>query len=235
MWERGVETGTFTNWTLVGDTLLNFALAGDDVDIAGTNALPGEADKLFVHSGIYGAYLGQWPYNGDPVNGTLSQTVPTIAGQQLLVSFWLTSVPDEQNDPPTNAFAVKWNGSTLFMQTNVPVSGWTNMQCIVSSSGSSGTLQFEFNNTPGAFGLDDVTVETIPAPTLTSVVASGGTIALSWGAFPNVTYQVQATTNMFKYAWTNLGSPILATSNVVSISEPVGNGPERFYRVEIVP
>ena len=59
------------------------------------DALPGEPDELFVHSGIYGGYLGQWPDNG-----TLSQTVPTTAGQKLLVSFWLTSVPYQGDDRP---------------------------------------------------------------------------------------------------------------------------------------
>src|SRR5208282_5680069 len=138
----GFETGDLTYWTYIGDTTLTFALAGDDVDVAGQNALPGEPDELFVHSGIYGGYLGQWPDNG-----TLSQTIPTIAGQKLLVSFWLTSVPDNQGDTAPNGFAAKWNGSTLFMATNLPVFGWTNMQYVVSSAGTSGTLEFDFNNT----------------------------------------------------------------------------------------
>ena len=230
----GFETGDFTDWTLAGDTLLNFALAGDDADVAGEDALPGEPDELFVHSGIYGAYLGQWAYQGDPVNGTLSQAVPTTVGQQLLVSFWVSSVPDEQDDPPTNGFSVAWNGSTLFMTTNLPVAGWTNMQYIVSSALKTGTLQFEFNNSPGAFGLDDVTVETIPGPTISSRAVSGGNISLSWSAFPTVTYQLQSATNLLKGGWTNLGSPVLATNNAVSVSEPI-SGPGRFYRVELAP
>lgn len=229
----GFETGDFTNWTLVGDTDLNFALADDDLDVAGEDALPGEPDELFVHSGIWGAYLGQWPYNGEPGNGALSQTVPTTAGQPLLVSFWVTSIPDENNDPAMNDFAVSWNGSTLFIQTNLTVSVWTNMQYIVSSAGASGTLQFEFNNTPGAFGLDDISVQTVPGPILNSTVVSGGDIAFSWSAFPNVSYQIQSTTNLGTSGWTDLGSPILATNNVVNVSVPVGNAPERFYRVVI--
>ena len=225
----GFETGDLTYWTYVGDTTLTFALAGDDVDVAGENALPGEPDELFVHSGIYGGYLGQWPDNG-----TLSQTVPTIAGQKLLVSFWLTSVPDNQGDTAPNGFAAKWNGSTLFMATNLPVFGWTNMQYIVSSAGTSGTLEFDFNNTPGAFGLDDVTVQTLPAPVLNSAMVSGGNIALSWSAFMNVSYQIQSRTDLAQSGWTNVGSPFLATSNLVQVSLPIGNAPKRFYRVVMV-
>jgi len=165
----------------------------------------------------------------------LSQTVPTVAGRQLLVSFWVTSIPDEANDPPENGFAVTWNGSTLFAQTNLTVSVWTNMQYIVSSAGSTGTLEFEFNNTPGAFGLDDVTVETVPAPVLGSAVVSGGNISFSWSAFPNVSYQIQSTTNVGNPSWTNIGVPIVATGNIVNASEPAGPAPLRFYRVLMLP
>jgi hypothetical protein len=226
----GFETGDLTCWTYVGDPTLTFALAGDDADVAGENALPGAPDALFVHSGIYGGYLGQWPDNG-----TLSQTVPTIAGQELLVSFWLTSVPDNQGDTAPNGFAAKWNGSTLFMGTNLPVFGWTNLQYIVSSAGTSGTLEFDFNNTPGAFGLDDVTVQTLPAPMLNSAMVASGNIALSWSAFMNVSYQIQSRTDLAPSGWTNVGSPFLATSNLVQVSLPIGNAPERFYRVVMSP
>ncbi len=225
----GFETGGLDYWTYVGDPTLTFALAGDDVDVAGANALDGEPDELFVHSGIYGGYLGQWPNNG-----TLSQTVPTIAGQPLLVSFWLTSVP-EQGETTPNGFAAKWNGSTLFTGANLPVFGWTNLQYIVSPAGTSGTLEFDFNNTPGAFGLDDVTVQTVPAPILGSVVVSSGNINFSWNAFMNVSYIIQSTTNLSGSGWVNLGNSILATNNVMSVSIPTGNAPKGFYRVALSP
>ena len=226
----GFETGDLTYWTYVGDPTLTFALAGDDADVAGQAALPGEPDELFVHSGIYGGYLGQWPDNG-----TLSQTIPTVAGQKLLVSFWLTSVPDSQGNTTPNGFAAKWNGSTLFIATNLPALGWTNLQYIVSSAGTSGTLEFDFNNTPGAFGLDDVTVQALPAPILNSAMVSGGNIALSWSAFTNVSYQIQSRADLAQSGWTNVGSPFLATSNLVQVSLPIGNTPTQLYRVVMSP
>jgi Viral BACON domain len=226
----GFETGGLDNWTYVGDPALTFALAGDDVDVAGQNALPGTPDELFVHSGIYGGYLGEWPSNG-----TLSQAVPTIAGQKLLVSFWLTSVPDQDGENTPNGFAAKWNGSTLFTGTDLPVFGWTNMQYIVPSAGTSGTLEFDFNNTPGAFGLDDVIVQTIPPPVLNSTVVSGGSITFNWSAIPNVPYLIQSAASLDSSGWTNLGAPILATNTVMNVSIPIGNTPQGFYRVVMSP
>ncbi len=226
----GFETGGLDDWTYVGSTLHTFALAADDLDVAGQDALDSQPDELFVRSGLYGGYLGEWPNNG-----TLSQSVPTTAGQKLLVSFWLTSVADDQGDTTPNGFAAKWNGSTLFTGADLPAFGWTNMQYTVASAGASGTLEFDFNNTPGAFGLDDVTVEALPGLILNSTVAPGGNIALSWNAVSNTSYQIQSTTNLTGSNWINVGSPILATNNVVSVSLPTGGAPGQFYRIVISP
>ena len=225
----GFETGDFTDWTYVGNTNLSFPLAGDDVDVAGTNALGGEADTLFVHSGIYGAYLGQYPKDG-----SLSQTMVTTAGQQLLVSFWLTGVPYQGSTTP-NGFAAKWNGSTLYAQTNLNAFGWTNMQFVVSAIGTRSTLEFVFNNVPGAFGLDDVTVGSVPAPDFQSAAVKGGAITFTWSALVNFSYQLQSSINPGNVGWTNVGGPITATGNVMSVSEPIGTTPQRFYRVIMLP
>jgi subtilase family serine protease len=226
----GFENGGLDYWTLVGDTGLTFALAADDADIAGRQALPGQPDPLFVHSGLYGGYLGQWPNNG-----TLSQTVTTTAGQTLLVSFWLTSIPDDQGNTTPNGFTAKWNGSTLFSGNNLPAFGWTNIQYVVSSSGATGTLEFDFNNTPGAFGLDDVTVQPSPAPVLYSAAVAGGNVSFSWNALVNSSYQVQSATDLGTRNWVDVGSPMVATTNNLHVSFPMGNTRARFYRVAILP
>lgn len=226
----GFETGDFTDWTFVGTTDLDFALAGDDFDVAGEDALPGEADELFVHSGIYGAYLGEWPDTG-----TLSQTVPTSVGQRLLISFWLTHVPDSSDDSTPNGFAAKWDGATLFTATNLPTFGWTNMQYVMTTISTSGTLEFYFNETPGAFGLDDVTIQTLPGPTLNSMVVADGNMTFNWNAVPKITYQVQSSTSLTAPNWTNVGNPIQATNNVMQVSLPMGSTSEQFYRVAILP
>ena len=222
----GFENGALDYWTLTGDPTLTFALAADDAEIAGREALPGQPDTLFVRSGLYGGYLGQWPDNG-----TLSQTLPSAVGQPLLISYWLTGVPDDQGNTTPNGFATKWNGSTLFTGTNLAAFGWTNMQYIVYPTGTSGTLEFDFNNTPGAFGLDDVTVQALPAPVLFSTAVGGGNVAFNWNALLNTSYQIQSSTTLTSNSWGNVGSSILATNNVVHVSLSINNGSAQFYRV----
>jgi hypothetical protein len=225
----GFESGSLTNWTLVGDPTLTFALAGDDLDVAGQEALSGQPDPLFVHSGLYGGYLGNWPNNG-----TLSQALPTTAGQQLMISFSLTCISDSSSNTTPNGFVAKWNGTTLFTGTNLPAFGWTNMQYIVSASGASGALEFDFNNTPGAFGLDDITVQTVPGPILSSTAVSGGNINFSWNAIVNNSYLIQSTADLGG-SWTNVGNVIVATNSVMNISLPIGSAPKGFYRVIMSP
>ena len=225
----GFETGDLTDWTLVGSTELVFALAADDVDVAGSAALAGQPDGQFVRSGLYGAYLGEYAWNGYPAEGSLSQTVATTANQQYLVSFWLTCVPYQGATTP-NDFAAKWNGSTLYAKANLSAFGWTNLQFVAPATSTSTTLEFDFNNVPGAFGLDDVTVEPVPAPVFQSVALTGGTINLTWGSVPNVSYQVQSASSLSNPTWTNVVK-VTAAGNLTSTSEPVGSAPMQFYRV----
>jgi hypothetical protein len=235
----GFETGGLDDWTLLGSTELVYALSADDADVAGMEALPGQPDGQFVRSGLYGAVLGEWasPYLSpiSPAVGSLSQAVATKAGQQYLISFWLTCIPDENGVTTNNQFIAKWNNSKLYAQTNLNAFGWTNLQFVVPAIATKTSLEFDFNNDPGAFGLDDVTVQPVPGPVINSTAVSIGKIAFSWSAFSNVSYQIQSTTNLSNSGWANLGSPILATNNVVNVSLPIGNAQNQFYRVILSP
>jgi subtilase family serine protease len=225
----GFESGDFTDWTFAGDTNLDFALSADDVDVAGSSALDGAADAQFVHSGLYGAYLGQYP--GD---GSLSQALATKPGQEYLVSFWLTSVAYQGATTP-NDFAARWNGSTLYAQTNLDVFGWTNLQFVVPATTASTTLEFDFDNVPAGFGLDDVSVETAPAPVLQSVTLTGGVLTLTWSAVANLSYQVQSASDLGNPLWTNVAAALIAPGGLVTASEPIGAAAQQFYRVILLP
>jgi hypothetical protein len=235
----GFETGGLDEWTLVGSTALDFALAGDDVDVAGTNALDDQPDGLFVCSGLYGCYLGEWASPNlspvPPAVGSLSQAVATTANQKYLVSFWLTCVPDDQGVTTNNEFIAKWNNSPLYAATNLNAFGWTNWQFVVPATTRNTTLEFDFNNDPGAFGLDNVMVEPVPAPIVNAAAVSGTNVTLSWNSFPNVWYVIQSTTNLTRPNWANVGPAILVTNKVMNISIPTGNAPGIYYRVAILP
>lgn len=231
----GFETGDLTDWTLTGSSELVFALGADDGDVAGAAALTGQPDGAFVRSGLYGGYLGEWAWNGNPAVGSLAQGVATTAGQKYLISFWLTCVPDSTGTTTNNQFFAKWNNTKIYAQTNLSAFGWTNLQFVAAATAARTTLEFDFNNDPGAFGLDDVTVQPVPGPVLNSAAVAGGGIAFGWSGYLNVVYQVQTTTNLSTSAWVNVGNPILATNTIITVSLPVGNAPRQFYRVVLSP
>lgn len=52
---------------------------------------------------------------------------------------------------------------------------------------------------------------------------------------PNTTYQVQYTGDLASQQWTNLGDPIMATSDTITINDVTPAKSQRFYRVIVLP
>ena len=223
----GFETGDFSDWSFSGNTNACFAAAIDEGSVG--NVLPGVNYDQFVHSGLWGAFLGQ---NGSL--GSLSQTLPTVATQYYLLSCWLSSIAYEGSTTP-NEFRIKWNGTTLFDQTNMGAFGWTNLQFIVAATGSATPLEFDFRDDPGALALDDITVQAVPEPVFQTVTLIGGTVSFAWNALPGLAYQLQFTTNLGAANWANLGAAITATTNVVTTADTGPTDPQRFYRFVLSP
>jgi hypothetical protein len=128
-----------------------------------------------------------------------------------------------------------WNGITLFNQTNLPALGWTNLLYLVTATTSNAVLEFSFINDSSFFGLDDISVLPVTAPSFQSVSSSAGAVLLSWGAQTGLVYQVQYRTNLMQTDWINLGSPVTATNNAATLSDPIGANPQRFYRILLLP
>jgi uncharacterized repeat protein (TIGR03803 family) len=129
------ETGNFTNWTLSGDTSWTFVDNGSQSGIA-------------PDSGYYEAALGSGSL------GYLSQKLSTIPGKSYFLSFWLDN---PFGDP--GEFVVSWNGKMLLDEVNPVANDWTNIQFVVSATGTNTVLQFGFEDDGYYyFGLDDVSV-----------------------------------------------------------------------------
>ncbi|MGA9449915.1 MAG: protease pro-enzyme activation domain-containing protein [Verrucomicrobiia bacterium] len=211
----GFETGNFTGWTLSGNTSYTSVTSGN---------------SQFVHSGTYGAELG--PYGS---LGYLSQTLPTYAGQNYLLSLWLDS-PNVSPATP-NEFSVSWNGGALFDQVNIGGIGWTNLEFLVTATGPSTVLQLGFRDDPYYLGLDDISVTPISAPAFKATTIASSTFDLTWGTTTGLTYQVQYTTNLAQANWINLGKPLIATTDILTVSDTnaISSSPQRFYRLTVSP
>jgi hypothetical protein len=212
----GFETGDFTGWTQSGNTAYTSVTSGN---------------SAFVHSGTYGAALGP---SGSL--GYLSQTLPTFAGQNYLLSLWLDN-PNNSYGATPNQFLVQWNGTTIFSETNMPFTTWTNLQFIVTATGSSTVLQLGFRDDPYYLSLDDISVAPIPVPAFRAATKTSSSFNLTWGTMTGLVYQVQYKTNLVQTNWINLGKPLIATNGNLTVSDTnaIRSSPQRFYRVQVLP
>ncbi len=152
----GFETGDFTGWTLGGN-------CGSFCNVTTTHP----------HSGMYSAQLG--PVGSD---GTLSQTLSTVAGDTYTFSFWLSTL---DNGTP-NDFSAYFDGMQVLNFTNLAVPGglpYTNFVFDEVASSNSTVIQFDFRNDPSFWYLDDVSVTgpsgggTVPEPGSIALLGTG--------------------------------------------------------------
>jgi hypothetical protein len=207
----GFETGSVSGWTLNGSTKQNFATTTSG----------------FAHSGSYGVALGQ-----EPSLGYLDQTLATTPGQNYLLSLWLTNPSNSYGATP-NQFLVQWHGTTLFNQTNIPFTAWTNLQFVVTATNASTVLQFGFEDTPYFLAVDDVSVVPLSPPTFNLAQPTTAGFNLTWNTIAGQVYQVQYTTNLAQPNWIDLGSPLTASTNTLTLqdTDAITASPSRFYRV----
>jgi subtilase family serine protease len=212
----GFESGDFAYWTLGGSALDNFV---DDGSISGIN--PRTGNFLAALTQIGGL-------------GSLNQVLPTRPGQGYLLSSWLIVTSDSEGTNTPNVFRVQWNGKNLFAGVNLPDSGWTNLQFIVTATGPSTVLQFLFQDVPAALGLDDVSAVPIPTPVFQPVTLSGNSVLLTWNSLIGLAYQVQYKSDLNQTTWTNLGNPVTATGPTTTTSDTlITSSAPRYYRLVV--
>ena len=97
---------------------------------------------------------------------------------------------------------MSWNGKTNLDEVNPVANDWTNIQLVVSATGTNTVLQFGFQDDYDYFGLDDISViaysSTAPPVVLSAPQVPSGktnfTFLLSGPAVSN--YVLQASTNL---------------------------------------
>lgn len=74
----------------------------------------------------------------------------------------------------------------------------------------------------------------IARPVIQAVQQSGGWFTFEWQAPTNLTYQIQATTNLTS-GWTNLGGLVTVSNSITTNSQGIGAGGQQFYRIVVTP
>lgn len=222
----GFETGDFSFWNFVGDVTSQGFLANG---VVSSNTFDDGSGTNWVHSGEFGAIFDE-----PGKLAFISQPLATVPGQSYLLSFWLNNL----GGATPNQMVVNWitnstGTNTLFNQVNVgAINNWTNFQYIVTAGSGISTLQFGFRNDNFYFGLDDISLTPIPAPSFRAVATTNGNIRFTWNSLAGLPYQVQFSTNLNLTAWNNLGGPVTANSFTTTASNATSSSKQRFYRID---
>jgi hypothetical protein len=165
----GFEAGSFTGWTLAGETRPDHSFVSDGDSYPGWNEWLPHGGDAFAALGAIGSEL------------SMSQTFATTPGQSYTFSFHLGS----DGETP-NAIAVTWNGSPVLALANQPetpghdlihgppAAAYTSYSFTQLAAGPTATIQFDARNDQGWWALDDVSVTELPEPS--SLAASGAGI-----------------------------------------------------------
>lgn len=149
-------TGSFTDWTLSGDPNNN--------GVCSVSTCPAG----FAPMSTYAAFFGPV---GDTT--TLSQMIPTTAGDTYTLSFYLA---DPVAGTP-NYFSVSFGNATLSLNNWGSSFGWQEFSLITTANSSSTDLSFTFRNDPAYWFLDNVSVTqgggTVPEPSSVFLFGSG--------------------------------------------------------------
>jgi len=144
----GFETGTLAGWTQTGDT----SFTG--------------VDPFAARTGTYGAFFGPTDVGG------ISQSFATVAATSYRVSFSLAL--DDSAIP--NSFSWSWNGVAQGLSFNNAAGfAYTDFSSVVSATGATSTIAFNFRNPQSFWLLDNVsvTVAAVPEPETYALMLAG--------------------------------------------------------------
>lgn len=105
----------------------------------------------------------------------ISQTLPTEAGQDYELSFWLRWYFGMQSEFLT----VRWEGQpVLFVQGTGPGEIWTHFTLPLHANITGAFLEFGQNAFPLEWHIDTISVVPVPAPSAAAVLVMGGVVAM---------------------------------------------------------
>ena len=73
------------------------------------------------------------------------------------------------------------------------------------------------------------------APAFQAVTLTHSTLSLTWTTEAGNEYQLQSNSDLDSTDWINLGSARTATGTALSFADSISNGPQRFYRLALLP
>jgi hypothetical protein len=213
----GVYLGTLFNGTVpyasavraIDSNVVNLITNAQAVVKGGTNNSGGGVIDVIPGQGIAG--------NPGLVEVTIAPPAAARAG-----GAWKFSNLSDADYSSANPSALAVSSTNAVALQFKPIPGWslpTNRSVSVSAG-----------------SVTSLTAAYTPAgPLIQTATRSGNSLVITWSAVSNQMYQIQFTPNLTPTNWTALPGTITATGNTATISQPIGNNSQRFYRVVQLP
>jgi hypothetical protein len=128
-----------------------------------------------AHTGNFSAYFG----NGDIAgSGIISQSIATTPMTDYLVSFFLLN-----SGGPSNDFLATFGGQVVLALHDVNAFGYTEYSATITATSTDSILAFSGGSGSAAFQVDDVSVESAPAPIPgAGMISSAAGLIFAFGA-----------------------------------------------------
>jgi hypothetical protein len=142
--------------------------------------------------------------------------------------------------PGSRRFDVLLNGSPVLTNFDVFAEAGGKFRALVKQfsivADTTGTITVQFSkgtaDWPKCSGVELAFVGLIvPPPRFTSITQTNGNITMVWQSYPGKSYRVQYKQDLPSGNWLYLSSELLASTNSLSFTTPIGTNTRRFYRV----
>jgi len=224
----GFETGDFTGWALIN----NYYSNQSQIISSGSGPL---------HSGSFAAEFEEALFMGGGQTRveetSLSQILTTQAGSSYSLSFWLYLA----NGGGCN---VIWNGTDVTDPTiyNHQAGGWTNIEIVISATGTNTVLEFAFYPYGANVGsavvafIDDISVTQLPAGynKISGQLLSGGAMQLSFVGNASSNYALDRTFNLALTNWVPIATNTANAGGTLVFTNTPNSTTNNFWRIRSV-
>jgi uncharacterized repeat protein (TIGR03803 family) len=189
------------------------------------------SDGYFYGTTLYSSYSDWFGYYG-------GGTVFKISANGALTTLYSFTGGNDEGQPQGGL--VQGSDGSLYGTTE-GVNQWAGFAYgagtvfQISTNGSLITLYSFSGGNDGGYPYAGTVFRLTIVPEFQAVTLTSSTLNLTWSTEAGGTYQLQCTSNLSSSNWTNLGSAVTATGATLATTDSLTNGPQRFYRLVLLP
>jgi hypothetical protein len=171
--------------------------------------------------------------------------LPVIANQTVneLTLLTVTNTAFETNihatlgytlvNPPAGA-AIDTNGLITWTPSQTQSPGTNTITTVVTNTDPYDLVNPHLSATNSFTVIVNAAV-VVPPPVIQSISVSNGVVTITWSAVAGSTYMLNSEDDLSGTNWNDVLPPVAATGPTATATDNIGDSPQRFYRVMLMP